>query len=128
MLTDSELAEARDLQESLMVDAVRIDRLGEPVYDPKLKKTVAAQTEIYAGKARVGGPQGAGPVIISGELAYPSTTPVTVPWDVRPEEGDRVTITAVLNDPSLVGLVLWVTAVEGQTFATARRFHASRQR
>lgn len=130
MLTTSDLARCRQLQESIMRDTVLIEELlGDPVFDPETGTTTRPTRIVYDGKATVQveargateQPAGEGQARIQ---RYACKVPAAV-TDLTAHL--RVTVTATQFDPDLVGRVFTITEVERNTFATARRFFAADQ-
>lgn len=126
MLTASELAEARALQRTLMLDRVQIHRKQGEEWDEEAGRMVASWPLVADVPARISMPQGSGPIAVSGVLVYPEQTAITVPHDTDLYAGDRVTITTAQYDPTLTGVApMAIASVERQTFTTARRFHVT---
>ena len=118
MATPDWLTEAREIQESVQLDACRIER-SETVFDRETGTDVETWTEVYAGPCRFPRADAAGRVIVTGETITPASPTVKVPWHVegvRPD--DRVTCTDSIS-PGMVGRVLWVTDTSPRTFQSA---------
>lgn len=86
--------------------------------------TEGAWTDVYTGSAIIksslgtfGDEQGNPEQIMLYEVLLPTTATV-------PGSGDRITVTASHRDPALVGIQLWVTGVERNSFLVARKVHA----
>jgi hypothetical protein len=121
------LAFGRAQAEARMTDAVLITRPSdaEPVLDEDTGLYAPATTTIYSGPGRlkststvVGAVDAQGQNLAAQSLRL--DLPVATSGGVQ--ANDTVTITASVNDPSAVGLVLNVEGVFFQTDATARRF------
>lgn len=122
------LARGRRARTVLMRDAVTIGRpSGPPVFDDTTGEyTPAATTPVYSGRADVKPRATAGSEIEAGErqlvlrdydVALPWTAAVTVEVD------DLLTVTGS-DDPTFVGRVLTVTAVEHGGRRTAHHLSA----
>lgn len=118
MATPDWLIEAREIQESVQLDACRIER-GEAVFDRETGQDIETWTEVYAGPCRFPRADAAGRVIVTGETVTPAVPTVKIPWDVpgvRPD--DRVTCTESVS-PAMIGRILWVTDTSPRTFQSA---------
>lgn len=126
MSRQSVLARGRAMAERGMVDACVITRPGGTVSDRVTGQTVeTAVVTAYDGRCRIqqASDQSAS-VDDSGEnysllSKRELQLPVLTSGDVRAR--DRVTITACVNDPSLIGKVFLVQDEAGKSEATARR-------
>ena len=125
MLTDADLALARQTQETIMfsrvevyayaegwdvVDGVDVPRRGSLVYDgtARLQRSGLGDAGLTAGAVPV------------AESAYVGA----VPWSVELGSGMTLTVTAS-NDPNIAGLGFRITGVEFNALAlTCRRFGA----
>ena len=115
---DEILAEARDLQQLVMVDECRIEHPTR-TFDRATGLDVDAWELVYEGPCRFPRADAASRVIVTGETITPASPAVKVPWNVqgvRPD--DRVTCTASIS-PGMVGRVLWVTDTSPRTFQSA---------
>lgn len=113
------LGEAREIQESVQLDACRIDRPTGTRFDRETGTDVETWAEVYAGPCRFPRADAAGRVVVTGETITPASPTVKVPWHVegvRPD--DRVTCTESVS-PGMVGRVLWVTDTSPRTFQSA---------
>ena len=119
------LPELRAHAESMMVDACLITSAGEPVWDDATGTYVPGPgTTVYEGKCRVRNANPAPQNADAGEAAWAVDQVVlSLPLDgtAAVTDGCTATITACLNDPGMVGLVLTVQAGHFQTDSTARR-------
>jgi len=129
---NSLLAAGRREHEALMVDRVRLFRVGEPVFDQSSGvETPGAETVFYLGKARVKPlAQSSGDDVEAGEqelvlreyeVALPWST--VIPGGGRILPGDRVAVEAS-SDVRMVGLTLWVVSTQFSATATAWRIVA----
>lgn len=119
MATPDWLGEAREIQESVQLDACRIDRPTGTRFDRETGEDVETWTEVYAGPCRFPRADAAGRVVVTGETITPASPTVKLPWHVegvRPD--DRVTCTESIS-PGMVGRVLWVTDTSPRTFQSA---------
>lgn len=117
------LAAGRRAAEALMVDACSITRGGTQTTDDLTGDVTSTPTSVYAGRCRVqqqvafarAGDVGEATRWYSRlELQIPATT-------VGVQVNDRVTVTASVNDPDLVGRVFEVRGLAHKTHATAHR-------
>lgn len=128
---DALLAAGRAAHEELMVDAVRLLRPGDPVYDPATGATGASDPRVlWAGRARVKPALAVSEDARIGErIVIQRRYEVALPWSAATTgaeqvlPGDQVEVTASL-DARLVGRVLWVTSVGESSTATAWRLSA----
>lgn len=116
----------RAAAERRMVDACVIRRPGPTVTDPQTGVVAATWTDVYAGPCEVqesSGFSAAGSAPDAGEHTYTVQRYVLkVPMTAASlAEGDTVTMTASVLDPSLVGREYRVAQEFAKTFATARR-------
>lgn len=126
---DSLLAGGRAAAEARMRDTVRLYSQAPDTFDRPTGNTVpGAQTDLYAGKARVkaiaastGEEAEAGErelVLREYEVQLPWSTPL--PPGTRVLPGMRIEVTAS-PDARMVGLVLWVTGASFSDQSTAWR-------
>ena len=120
------LPQMRAEAESRMLDACLITRPGaDPVWDDATGSYLpAAPVTVYAGKCRLRNANPAPQNADAGEAAWAVDQVVlSLPLDgtAAVTDGCTATITACLNDPGMVGLVLTVQAGHFQTDSTARR-------
>jgi hypothetical protein len=113
------------MAESRMTDTVLITRASEPVFDEDTGVYTPTTTTVYSGPARLKLTSSVvSAVDAQGQnLAAQSPRldlPVSTSGDVQ--VNDSVEVTASVNDPAIVGLLLNVEGVFFQTDATARRF------
>lgn len=119
------LAFGRAQAEARMTDTVLITRNSTPALDDETGEYTPTVTTIYSGPARL---KSASTVVSAvdaqgQQLAGQSLRldlPVSTSSGVQ--ANDSVTVTASVNDPASVGLLLNVEGVFFQTDATARRF------
>lgn len=116
----------RAAAERRMVDVCVIRRSGPAVTDPQTGAVTATWTDVYTGPCEVqesSGFSAAGSSPDAGEHTYTVQRYVLkVPMAaVDLIEGDTVTMTASVLDPSLVGRVYRVAQEFAKSFATARR-------
>ena len=121
----AELPALRREAESLMVDAVLVERQSGTTLDPDTLAEVPAYVPVYSGPCRIQRP---------GALSPRESVAGGFEFDVRAVlaqlplaavgilAGDRVTVTAVgpLTDPDLLGLVATVQANLTKTHPTKR--------
>ena len=121
----AELPGLRREAESLMVDAVLVERTDGTTIDPDTLAEVLAWVPVHTGKARIQRPGSLAPrdVVAGGyefdERALIVQLPLTAAGIAS---GHRVTVTAVgpLSDPDLIGLVATVQANLTKTHPTKR--------
>lgn len=118
------LLEMRQAAEALMIDACRITRDGEPVWDEETGENAAEQIITYEGKCRLRlrdtQPQDltqAG--IIAVVVEFVVSIPVTGTEDVA--AGQTVEMTVCLEDSALVGRRYRIGADLAGSLMTARR-------
>lgn len=112
------LDEAREIQESVMLDACRIER-GTVVFDRVAGQDVETWETVWEGPARYPRADAQSRVVVTGETITPATPTVKIPWHVdgvRPD--DRVTCTSS-QTPASVGRILWVTDTSPRTYQSA---------
>lgn len=122
MITDAELAEARELQNLLMIDDLHIERR-DGVIEGEYSST-PRWVSVYREKGRLQADRRqAGLVDLGGKLVRPASYTGAIPWDAPAiRQGDRVTVTRTAN-PDGVADSYTVMAVErGSTLVTCRRF------
>ncbi|MGE9351547.1 DUF6093 family protein [Isoptericola variabilis] len=107
----------------LMVDVVRVVRLGAQVVDPITGDLVQPEAEVYAGKAKVQTYEAQEATPAAGGHTYTvQRYAVHLPVGAyAPEVGDVVTVTAALMDPNLTGRKFRVVALLHKSLATAYR-------
>lgn len=129
---DTLLTAGRRAAEARMRDTVRLYTQAADGFDRTTGSTVpGAQTDLYAGKARVkalaaatGEEKAAGErevVLREYEVQLPWSTPLTGGARVLP--GARVEVTGS-PDARMIGLILWVTGASFSDQATAWRIRA----
>ena len=126
MLSESDLADARALQESIMLDEGVLEEKTGTTFDPVTNTEVDVWEPVYTGKGRAQAQlnRGATQPIVAGQQVELQAYACAIPWDApEPATGMRWRITDSL-DPDLVGKALGITTVQASTFATARRFVA----
>jgi len=125
MTRASVLALGRAAAEAGMIDTCSIVRVTGTTTDPDTGEVTEMTSSVYSGACRVqemmGFSRDAGPAPDQPVLARYRIVqlPVAASQDVR--AGDRVTITASVNDPDLVGLVMVVRDQAAKSEATSRR-------
>jgi len=116
----------RAAAEALMIDTCLIERHTGTTTDDLTGAVVDTYTQVYSGKCKFQSTPGAA----IGQRADPGEAtavvgvtqvhlPVATSAGIR--RGDRVTATACVNDPDLVGRVLKVKDNVKKSFATAHR-------
>ena len=115
---DSILSNAREVQELVMVDRVRIERVTE-VFDRATGETVETVSLVWEGKARLPRADAASRIAHGAGEATPADPVVLIPWNVEGvRANDRVTVTNSVS-PGRTGRVLWVTDTSPRTFQSA---------
>ena len=115
---DSILSNAREVQELVMVDRVRIERVTD-VFDRVTGQTVEKASLVWEGKARLPRADAASRITHAAGEATPADPVVLIPWNVEGvRANDRVTVTASMS-PNMTGRVLWVTDTSPRTFQSA---------
>lgn len=121
----AELPTLRSQAESMMVDACTIAGGTTSVFNPDTFEYETVPVEVYSGPCRlrfaataVQDVEAAGQLLVAQRATL--SLPVATSGGVI--EGHMVTITACVNDASLVGRTFQVEGGHHQTFATARRF------
>lgn len=115
---DSILSNAREVQELVMVDRVRIERVTD-VFDRATGQTVEDASVVWEGKARLPRADGASRIGHAAGEATPADPVVLIPWNVEGvRANDRVTVTDSVS-PNMTGRVLWVTDSSPRTFQSA---------
>jgi hypothetical protein len=126
VITDADLADARALQASIMLDAGVLEEKTGTEFDPDTNTTVDVWTEVWSGPGRAQARlnQGASQPVVAGQQVELQGYACAIPWDAPPvHTGMRWRVTASA-DPLLVGKALAITTVHTSTFATARHFNA----
>ena len=121
----SVLSMGRAVAESRMTDTVLITRTSEPVFDEATGTYTPTTTTIYSGPGRLKSASSVvGDVDAAGQKFAGQTFRLDLPVSTSAgvQANDSVAITASVNDPSSVGLLLNIEGVFFQTDATARRF------
>lgn len=122
----SVLALGRAAATAGMIDACSIVRVTGTTTDADGNVTETTSTVVYSGPCRVQEPGGYArdittapdqPQLAPHRILQLPVTSTTGDVDV----GDRVTITASVNDPGLVGVVMQVRDLAAKSEATARR-------
>lgn len=115
---DSILSNARAIQETVMVDRVRIERV-TGTFNRATGETVETASLVWEGKARLPRADAASRIAHAAGEATPADPVVVIPWNADGvEANDRVTVTASMS-PGMVGRVLWVTDTSPRTFQSA---------
>lgn len=115
---DSILSNAREVQELVMVDRVRIERVTE-MFDRATGQTVEKASLVWEGKARLPRADAASRIAHAAGEATPADPVVLIPWNVEGvRANDRVTVTDSVS-PGMTGRVLWVTDTSPRTFQSA---------
>ncbi len=124
------LARGRAARTALMLDAIAVSRpSGPPVFDDNTGEYTPAPAgpPVYTGRADVKprATSGSGEVDAGERQVVLRDYDVAIPWTAAPivEVDDQVTVTAS-PDPTFVGRVLTVTAVEHGARRTAHHFSA----
>ena len=124
------LPQAREQAESLMVDACVVERRSGRVLDESTLQYADTWAEVYVGRCRVQvvNVQPAEPVV--GGRAWNVTQGVVqLPvGSVEFADDDRVTVTASVFEPLLVGCVFTVLSREVKSHATMRRLRVAEVR
>lgn len=113
------LAEARGIQEAVMIDRCQIHRRVEGEFDPETGTAPETYELVYEGVCRVPREDSRLRAIAAGDTITPATPKVLIPWDsvdVKPD--DRVTVTYSLT-PGQENRVLWVTDTSPRTYQSA---------
>ena len=119
------LVRAREIQESVQLDACRIDRPTGTRFDRETGEDVETWTEVYAGPCRIRQANPAPQSTDAGEAQWAvDRVVVSLPWS-DPASGAVVdgctgTVTAA-QDAAMEGLVVVAQAGHWQTDSTARR-------
>ena len=121
------LTELREHAVSNMRDACVIERRTGRVLDEVTLEYTDVWVGVYAGRCRVKvkgtQPAESGP---GGRTFVVTDAVVQIPVDsTHYADGDRVTVTVAVFDPTLVGVALSVTSREVKSQATMRRLHVS---
>ena len=123
----SVLALGRSAAERSMVDACAIERETGSSTNPTTGVVTPTFASVYTGVCRMqergGYPRDIGTAPDQPQVALPRELHLPVLASTAVREGDRVTVTACVNDPALVGRVMWLRAAPAKSEATARRFH-----
>jgi hypothetical protein len=127
----SVLPELQMYSESLMRDTVRIDELGEPVFNPETGATTRTVTQVYSGKGRVQSDLAPEPDDIAADAVIIQRFKCAVPLSVQGiKVGHRVTVIDSFDagqDPELIGTPLTIRSIGHGTWVTSRRFLATEQ-
>ena len=118
------LARGRAAAQALMIDAVTVTRPGTGTTDDLTGAVTNTPTTIYTGSAKIQQAAAMGQRVDAGEtstilLRLEVHLPVVGSEQVR--RGDLVTVTASVNDATLVGRKFRVHDEQYKSFATARR-------
>lgn len=121
----AELPFLRAQAESMMVDAITVERPNGTTLDPDSLEEVPAFSSVYSGRARVQRPGSLSPrESTAGGFEFGvNTVLVQLPLSATGLlKGDRVTVAAVgaVSDPDLLGLVATVRANLTKTHPTKR--------
>lgn len=112
---DSVLAQARRIQNSVMVDSCVIDR-PTGTFNRETGVTETTYTPVWEGQCRVPRVDASNRTRPNAGTVTPASTVVIVPWNAEGiEAGDRVRFTESVS-PGMTGRVLWVTDVSPRTF------------
>lgn len=126
------LPELQAQSESMMVDLIRVEKLGEAVFNPATGTTTRpVLATIYGagsgGKARIQAVKEPADVEIAEDQATVQRYTVSVPVTVTGLEPGLVLTVTYSEDPDINGRTLLVGAVQGGTYVTSRRFVATDQ-
>lgn len=126
MITETDLAGARALQESIMFDTGILEEKTGQVFDPETNEYVDVWTLVWSGigRAQARLNQGAAQPIVAGQQVELQSYACAIPWNAAEvHTGMRWRVITSL-DPNLASKALAVTTVHASTFATARHFTA----
>jgi hypothetical protein len=117
------LLRGRAAAEALMVDACTIQHRTGQTTDGELGRVTPTYATVYTGKCKIQRAAAAvSPTDVGQASLLVGQLEVHVPASVTGVVGDdRVTITASVLDPALVGAVYTVRGIPEKTFLTARR-------
>jgi hypothetical protein len=122
------LPELQSQSESLMRDMIRAEELGDPVFDPGTgKSTRAVLSTPYAGVARVQAAKEPTDVLTADDHVVVQRYTVSAPLSATGLRPGLVVTVLASEDPDMTGRTLLITAVQGGTFVTSRRFTATDQ-
>jgi hypothetical protein len=110
---------------ALMTDACVIDRrTGQQTDRLTGAVTVSYGPPLYTGPCLIGQSGGGSASDVAEEPKVVISRTLSLPVDesAAVRAGDRATITACVNDTSLVGREFWVGSEMAKTYQTARRF------
>lgn len=115
------LAQAQAAHEANMPDECRIDRV-TLTWEETAQESIETVTPVHAAvPCRLPAPTSQGRVLLTGETVTPIAHVVRVPLDTAGIEPDmRIKITKSVQDPELVGRVLWVSHNRLRSLNTAR--------
>lgn len=110
-----------------MVDSCTIVRVTGTTTDPTTGEVSETTAQQYSGPCRVqergGYPRDVNTAPDQPQLAIARELQLPVSTSTAVDAGDRVTITASVNDPALVGVVAWLRGDPAASEKTSRRFH-----
>ena len=125
------LPELQMYSSSLMRDLIRIDELGEPVFNPATGATTRPVTLIYQGPGRVQNSMAPEPVDLAADSVIIQRFDCSIPLTVEGiKVGHRVTVINSADDrqdPNLIGVPLIIRSIGHGTWTTSRRFTATEQ-
>ncbi|MFE4229132.1 DUF6093 family protein [Arthrobacter sp. NPDC056886] len=113
----------RAAAESLMIDACKVQRPGEPTTDPDTGEVTPSETFVYSGPCKVQQTISQASSPTAGEHAFTvQDSRVDFPVSAGPlNVDDVVTITVSVLDPQLVGSEYRVVELFHKSMATAQR-------
>ena len=115
------LSLARKAAESRMLDAIKVTREGERVWDEDNGQWIGGTVTVYEGRARVSKPGSAADAETGSQLVVVSQLEVHVPVDVVLQAGDEIEVTACPTRAEQVGRVFVVAGpFDGSQVSAAR--------
>lgn len=119
-------SELQGFAESLMVDTVRIERAGAPVYDEVTMRESPSWSLVYEGPCKVRSSPVGGSQATAGETVYDVThcyvdVPLSVPATGEVRAHDRATVVSCTHDPANAGRVFVVQRDVSRSFPVERR-------
>lgn len=126
----SNLAKIARTVEKYMLDEVTVVRpnLDAAVVNPSTLLLENTPTAVYDGKAMVTASGVPYSSVLGGENTSATIFEVGIPRDADPVlPNDIVTVTESLNNPDMIGMVLYVTGEVMSTFFTHRRLQCTRR-
>lgn len=113
------LVRAREIQESVQLDACRIDRSTGRHLNRETGKNEETWERVWAGPCRFPRADAASRVVVTGETITPAVPVVLIPWNVTGVAADdRVTCTDSIS-PGMAGRIVWVTDTSPRTYQSA---------